>query len=264
MSNVQIVPAILVPSLQELEASLARVTGAARAVQIDVIDGRYVPNTTWPFGSGEQQAASSGGTFVEAKTSEPLTVDSGQKDIIQLPFAEEFEFEIDLMVERPLDIARAFIAAGAARIIIHADAEGAREALESLQSSRKGPSLRPVAKDSPLQLLIGVALSCDASLESLGAFEGLYDFVQVMGIEKVGFQGQPFDKSAVELVAAVHAADPDLKIQVDGAVGEETIPDLVRAGATRLIVGSRIFASDDPKEALRSLQMTVNSSQKGA
>ncbi len=47
---------------------------------------------------------------------------------------------------------------------------------------------------------------------------------------------------------------PELIISVDGAVSLDTAPQLVEAGAGRLVVGSAIFESDNIVEAIQSLK----------
>jgi pentose-5-phosphate-3-epimerase len=90
---------------------------------------------------------------------------------------------------------------------------------------------------------------------------GLYDFVQVMGIERVGSQGQPFDARAIDLVARIRAMYPALPLQVDGAAATHP-QELARAGADRLIVGSAIITAADPAAALREIYNRANGSER--
>ncbi|KKP76360.1 MAG: hypothetical protein UR72_C0002G0006 [Parcubacteria group bacterium GW2011_GWC1_35_21] len=66
-----------------------------------------------------------------------------------------------------------------------------------------------------------------------------------MGIEKVGFQGQEFNKKVLENIKILKERFPDLVISVDGGVNFETVPLLIEAGAMKLIIGSTIFNTDD-------------------
>ena len=62
---------------------------------------------------------------------------------------------------------------------------------------------------------------------------------------------------AVELVAALRRATPDLYIQVDGhAAGHEQ--ELAQAGANRLVEGSAILAADNPQAALKEAYNRAN------
>lgn len=162
-----------------------------------------------------------------------------------MPLWDEFEFEIDVMLPAP--VLDDLLALGASRMVIHAQYEYAKDALGQLQSLRDGNY--PTA--------IGVALLPTTNPEALDEFAGLYDFIQVMGIDHVGAQGQPFDPNAIELVTRLHALHPLVPIQVDGhAAGHER--ELVAAGAERLIVGSAIIAAPNPELAYKQIYTRAN------
>ena len=75
-----------------------------------------------------------------------------------------------------------------------------------------------------------------------------------MGINHVGFQGEPFDERVIEKVKAVRAKYPEMIISVDGGVSLETAPKLIEAGVSRLIVGSAIFNSDNFIESIQNFK----------
>lgn len=227
---IDIIPAILAKSFDELKTNLERVQDVAPLVQIDAVDGVFAPNTTWPLSAPEQFAR----------------ILSGEEG---LPLWEKFDFQFDLMVAQPLVEAARFVTAGASSVIVHAAGADAHEALESLQSMR-------TVEIAPL--IIGVALLPSASLDMLASFEGLFDFVQVMGIATVGFQHQPFAPSALSLIKDIRIHYPELHIQADGGVSLERVRDFVEAGATRLVVGSAIFSADDPRKAYEALYVEAN------
>lgn len=222
----EVIPAILTKKFSTLEESLSRIQGAASFVQIDAVDGIFAPGKTWPYVDGDE-------------FEKMVAQDKG------LPFWEDFDFQFDLMVAHPKEEALRFVQAGAASVVIHAAAPGAREALEFLQEYRAGVSL-------------GAALLPGATVGDLQTFSGLYDFVQVMGIAEVGAQGRPFDERTLTLVAALRAAHPNVRIQVDGGVSIKNCQTLVRAGANALIVGSAIFGSDNPAAAYSALYTKSN------
>jgi len=221
-----IIPAILPKNLEDLHQALAQMQSIAPVVQIDVVDGVFAPTKTWPYVGGEE-------------FEKMLAQDEG------LPFWEDIDFQFDLMLANPKDEVERFVQAGAASVIIHAMSPGAKEALVLLQESR------PIVS-------VGVAFLPSAVVADVQAFEGLCDFVQVMGIAEVGSQGKPFDARALTLVAALRAARPELLIQIDGGVSLSSAEALVQAGANRLVVGSAIFGAADPVDAYKRLYTEVN------
>ncbi|HEY4502140.1 MAG TPA: hypothetical protein VJJ20_03710 [Candidatus Paceibacterota bacterium] len=166
------------------------------------------------------------------------------------PLWEEFSFEADLMLANQAKAAEAMVALGAARVVVHAAGEGARAALEALQQYRAGD----------FAVEAGIALRSHDAPEALQEFEGLYDYVQVMGIDHEGRQGEPPDPhgKTIELIKALRSPYPALIIQVDGGVSVENARTLAEAGANRLIAGSAILAQDDPKAAYKHLLGRVN------
>lgn len=199
--GVEIVPALLVRSLEDLEEGLRRLRGVCPWVQIDVVGDNYL---------------------------------EGQESF---PNWEEFNFEADLMVHHQARVAEDMVQLGAARVVVHAERD-ARVALEALQKYRTGE----------FAVQVGVALHPHDAPEVLHTFDGLYDYVQVMGIAQEGAQGQPADSRALELVRALRAAYPDLLIQVDGAVAPR-VKELVAAGVSRLVIGSGVVDAENPKAA---------------
>jgi pentose-5-phosphate-3-epimerase len=132
---------------------------------------------------------------------------------------------------------------------VHAAGSDAREALEGLQQYRAGD----------FKVEVGVALRAHDTPDALNQFEGLYDYVQVMGIDHEGLQGQPPDEhhKDIELVRALRQKYPTLLIQVDGAVAPR-VKELASVGANRLVVGSAIVNADNPKAAYKALISRAN------
>lgn len=225
---IEIIPAILPKSYSELEEKLALVRDAAPVVQIDVVDGIFAPSKTWPYAGGEM-------------FSSIVSQEEG------FPFWEDFDFQFDCMVSHALRDARDFVSAGASSLVIHGAGRDALETLEQLQSEREGE----------FGVALGVALLPGDEVGVFAQYKALVDFVQVMGIAKVGFQGSEFDPRALSLVASLRQNHPELIIQIDGGVRLENARAIARAGANRLVVGSAIFSQADPKEALNALKNKV-------
>ena len=209
----EIIPALLVRTKRELESGLERLRGVSPWVQVDLVGSNYL--------AGEEY----------------------------FPAWQEFSFEADLMLAGQKEAAEAMAVLGAARIVIHAAGDSAREALEALGQYRTGD----------FKIEVGIALRSHDTVDVLKQFEGFYDYVQVMGIDHEGRQGEPPDPHGkdIELIKALRQAYPALLIQVDGAVAPR-VKELARVGASRLVVGSAIIQADNPKAAYKALQAAAN------
>ena len=75
-----------------------------------------------------------------------------------------------------------------------------------------------------------------------------------MGIDHIGFQHQAFDEKVLSKIKEVKVKYPDLAISIDGGVSLKTAPKLIEAGADRLVIGSAIFNSDNPIDAIQQFK----------
>lgn len=227
---VEVIPAILPKNYEDLKNKLALVRGLVPVVQIDICDGAFVKNVTWPFDGGDY----------DPHFKRILNEDEG------LPFWEDMDFELDLMVLDAVANFDIYMKLGARRVIFHLEAVGDindfKEFLEGMD-----PFVREVVE-------IGVAFNTTTPIEEILPLMSVVDFIQVMGIEHVGFQGQDFDSRALGRIKNLHERFPEVPISVDGAVSLETKDSLVEAGATRLVAGSAVFNTNDIIEAIESLQ----------
>ena len=75
---------------------------------------------------------------------------------------------------------------------------------------------------------------------------------------KAGFGGQDFLPEMLDKVrtARRHAASGhlQLRIEVDGGIGEDTIAAAAEAGADAFVAGTAVYAAADPAEACRRLR----------
>lgn len=221
----EIIPAIMPKSIYDLEAQVRRVEKLVDTVQIDVMDGVFVPSVDWPYLSGE---------------SERVFNDMVEGNFL-FKHIGDVQFEIDLMVANPSLHALDWALAGAHRIIFH---------IESLEDD--GAIFDELPKDGLKEA--GLALNIDTPNEAVAPFIHKIDFVQCMGIAKIGYQGQAFDERVLEKLKDFRRRFPELVLSVDGGVSMETAPRLVKAGANRLVSGSAIWESGDIIEAIRELQ----------
>lgn len=225
----EITPAILVKNFNELNEKLARLVNITNLVQIDICDGNFVPSISWPMQKNDQDS---------------LNMILSEED--GLPFWQSLDFEFDLMVLNAHKQFDFFTRLGAKRIIFHIEAENEDDFKEFLES------LDPYFKDN---IEIGIAINTTTSIDKLDSIINYIDFVQCMGIEKIGFQGEPFDARVIDKIKEIKNKYPEIKISIDGAVNENTAPELLSAGANRLVIGSALLDSDDMGEAIKNFEL---------
>jgi ribulose-phosphate 3-epimerase len=236
---VEIIPAILPKDLDDLRDKMTSVSGLAPLVQIDICDGKFVPSKTWPYVKGGMDE------FARIKAE-----DEG------FPFWDSLDFEIDLMIRNPEEVVFDWVMVGAKRLVLHI--ESAPNILETIEKLRAEYG---TAKEETFGLEIGVALDIRTPNEELFEIldlidedgDCIVDFIQFMGIDNVGFQGQEFDDRVLEKISDLRGLYPDIPISVDGGVNFDNASDIISAGATRLISGSAIFESGDIAEAIHNL-----------
>ena len=222
---IEIIPAIMPKSYEDLAEKMGLFAGVVPLIQLDIMDGKFVHARTWPFHPGDQH-------FVNITT-------EGEG----MPEWEFIDFEADLMVENPEEVVGKWVTAGARRIIVH---------VESITD------FETIRNNVPQGLVeLGLALNTTTPFESIEPYLENVDFVQCMGIEKIGLQGEAFDERVLEHVHKIRTRYPELPISIDGSVNFETARTLADAGATRLVSGSTILKSGDVSNTIEDLRNLV-------
>ncbi len=234
----EVLPAIIPESYEDLNCKMSAVKGVVKLVQVDICDGKFVPSKSWPY-VGDYE------NHFEKITEE----DEG------FPFWQNMDFEADLMIKNPEESAEKWIKAGAKALVLHI--ESSPKILELVKDLRKTYGY---SGDSLINVEIGIALNIDTSNEVLNEFlepnaqdKTLADFVQFMGIKKIGYQGQEFDEEVYEKISDLRKKYPNITISVDGGVSFDNYKYLVEAGANKLISGSAIYESENIKEAVEEM-----------
>jgi ribulose-phosphate 3-epimerase len=212
----KILPAIIPETVKDLRAKVVSVAREVDMVHIDMCDGKYVPSVSWPF-------AHDWNDFGQFETEEE-----------GLPNWERVDYEIDLMVSNPKYAMERWIKAGASSFVIHA--ENLKESFDDLlQLAHDGLGLAGIA------FLPTTDISKE---EKYKEWILKSDFVQCMGISKIGYQAQDFDERVFDQIENILAIKPDAIIAVDGHVDLDNIEDLSRAGVSKFVMGSSIFHED--------------------
>jgi ribulose-phosphate 3-epimerase len=218
----KVMPALMPNSLSDLEMLVDKVSSFSDWVQLDVMDGLFVPSKNWPYIS---------------KTP--------AREVRGYSLPESVSFEVHLMVQNPKEVGIAFVESGARRIIPHIEVfEEPEDAIETLTEYHDAG-----AEEVGISLLLDTPI---ASIEPL-LFEGAVDIVQIMGISVIGFQGHDFDERTFERISRLRGDHPDLIISIDGGVTKENAGALIEAGANRLSAGSAILKSGNPAKAAQEI-----------
>jgi ribulose-phosphate 3-epimerase len=211
---IELAPSILSADFSRLGAETqAAVEGGATVLHVDVMDGHFVPN---------------------------LTI--GPAVVASLRKVSHVPLDCHLMIKRPDEFIPAFANAGAHWISVHQEA--------------------CIHLDRTLHLIAshgckpGVVLNPATPVHTLEEVLPLVHHVLVMSVNP-GFGGQSFIRSSlrkIELLSKIRESRAlQFRIEVDGGVHNDTVSDIVRAGAQILVAGSAIFEEGDIRENTRKL-----------
>jgi len=154
--------------------------------------------------------------------------------------------DVHLMIEEPEEYIERFVEAGADNLTFHI--EVARKPVKLIER------IRSLGKQA------GVCLNPDTPWESLEPVIDYVDMVLAMTVQP-GFGGQTFREEVLKKVSALRIRRPDLAIEVDGGINDETVPRAVRAGADTFVAGTAVFGSDDPGRAVVALRQLAEKAQ---
>jgi len=227
----EIIPAVMPKTLRDLEEHVARVVEIVDTIQVDIMDGGFVREKTWPYIKHDD--------YFDA-------IMRGEEG---LPFWKTIDYEIDLMVNDPVEAAEQWMQAGARRLLFH---------IESLNTFKQK---KDIAEDMEKILAlrsefieVGLSIGVETPVEVIKPYLHEIVCVQCMGIKRIGYQHEPLDERVLEKIREIRALAPDLEISVDGGVNHDTIRELAEAGATRFVSGSAVFESTNPVEAVYLLK----------
>jgi len=230
----EITPAILEKDYGEIKNKLTFLRERVKCVHIDICDGVFAPNQTWPFATGG---------FEDADFLRIMDEEDG------LPFWTEFDFELDLMVVDAIEHFNFYLKLGARRMIFHM---GDKDSLGGLEYFLD--SLDMYIRDT---VEIGLAFRPSDDLLTVAKLSHKVDFLHCMGSDKVGFQGEKFSSKALENIKFLKQSLPGIVISVDIGVNLENAETILDAGVNRLTIGSAIWKSPDPIGALENFQSLV-------
>ncbi len=213
-NGVLLAPSVLSADLWRLEDDIRSIErGGAHLIHLDVMDGVFVPNISMGFPLLDA---------LRERTSLPL--------------------DVHLMIVEPERYVERFVKAGAEIVSFQVEATYHPHRVLGMikeAGSKAGIVLNPGTPLSAIEHLLEEA-----------------DMVLVMSVNP-GFGGQRFISSVLNkieaLVSLVKQKGLSTVIEVDGGVGESTIPSVVKAGAQVLVAGSAVFGAEDVESETRKL-----------
>ena len=145
------------------------------------------------------------------------------------------------MVEEPERHAEEWIAAGAKRLIVHAEVLN--------EHSAKG--IAQMAGKRGVEVML--SSNPHTTTAELWPYLKLFKEYQVLAVDP-GPAGQKFLPVVLQKIRFLRNFAPNAKIEVDGGMTPETAREVKAAGADTVVSSTYIFGSDDPKKAHKQLK----------
>jgi ribulose-phosphate 3-epimerase len=221
--KIGVIPAIIPRDLKQLWDQIVAVVGYSTEVHVDVNDGIFTHTISWPF-------------------TEPGI--SGDDVPIQKPL----HMEAHLMVKNPGDVAHELARGCMSRLIFHP---------ESFASEADALSTFSMCRQNHVE--IGIAATAATTPMELYKYESECSFFHFMLINEIGHFGEKLQPELLEKVKEVHNRWPNKLLSADGGINKDNVGDVIRAGVSRVIVGSAIAQSGDMPRSYQEILAAAES-----
>jgi len=219
----QIVPAIIPYTKEQLEREIQRVSKFAKLIQVDITDGIFVPTKTWPYNGNDLDF------FDKLKNEET-----------GWPGWEDVDIEIHLMIKNPEETVLDWIKTGVNAVVAHIEAtDNFQEVIDLCREKL---------------ISVGVAIKPSTDISRVTPFVSQVDFIQCMGNDHLGEHGVSLDEKAISQIKELHRLYPERIIAIDIGVNEQTMDELISAGVSKFISGGVILNAEDSEEEYEKLE----------
>lgn len=148
-------------------------------------------------------------------------------------------FDVHLMIDEPLRYLADFRKAGADIISFHQESQSDPDrTIEAIRAGGAKPAM---------------AIKPGTPAETIFPYLDRLYMVLVMTVEP-GFGGQKFMEETMGKVRTLKAKKPDLLIEVDGGINEQTVRTAALAGVDACVAGTAVFRAPDMGRAIRGLK----------
>ena len=169
------------------------------------------------------------GVFVPSKTITPREIPANPRQL---------KIEAHMMVNNPSLYFQDLEHAGVRAVIIHYESFSQLDELITTIDNLK-----------TLHLRVGVSINPETGVDVFDKFISKIDCALLMSVHP-GFQGGTFVPETFERLRDLRLSHKDIMIEIDGGVTLENFDSLMAHGANRLVVGSAIWKSPDPKQTI--------------
>ncbi len=188
-------------------------------LHFDIMDGQFVPQLT------------AGAGFVKALETRAV-------------------LDVHLMVQRPAEQVASFVAAGADIITIHAESDGAAQAIENT---------RKAAKDAGRTVLVGVGVMPQTELGDIQHLLDLGpDMILVLAVDPRTSNPPDISTACAKLEGLrKHFGPEGPLLAFDGGVTLKCIDEISACSPDMIVSGSAVFGADNPQDVFKRMAQAV-------
>lgn len=211
MSQSVICPTVTAQTTTEFRQQMERIHAFAPRIHLDFMDGIFAPTTSIPLSKAWWQPG-------------PI-------------------IDLHVMYKNPLEELETIVKMQPHLVIIHAEAEHAKEFLSELDG---------------MGIKRGLALLQDTPVNVIASLLPMLDHVLLFS-GNLGHFGGTVDLGILRKVNILRKTFPHIEIGWDGGINDQNVRVLAEGGIDVMNVGGYIQKSDEPEEAYAKLKTILNS-----